>query len=95
MQGRKGGIVTHILQVIPEVNPIHCIVHKLELAVLDSVKTIPFLKKYEETIKGIFILYQSSPKRMRGLDAVAETMEVDMYKFSDLKKVFNFVGNLM
>ena len=55
MQGRKSGVAAHILNIITETIPIHCIAHKLELAVMDSIKNIPFLKRYEETIKGIFI----------------------------------------
>jgi len=91
MQGHKSCVIAHIRQEVPEVIPMHCIAHKLELAILDSVKSIPFLKKYDETIKGIFILYHNSPKGMRGLDAVAGAMEVDICRFSDLKNVFVYM----
>lgn len=49
MQGHKSCVIAHIRQEVPEVIPMHCIAHKLELAILDSVKSIPFLKKYEGT----------------------------------------------
>lgn len=62
--------------------------HKLELAVLDSIKNIPFLKRYEETIKGIFIMYNSSPKKLRDLQEVADAVDVDILRFSDLKVCF-------
>ena len=89
MQGRKSGVVGHILNEIPDIIPIHCIAHKLELAVLDSIKNIPFLKRYEDTMKGIFITYHASPKKLRGLNELAVALEVDILQFSDLKKVCN------
>jgi hypothetical protein len=51
MQGRKGNVVAHILQEISKSISMHCIAHKL-----GSVKSIPFLQKYEEVLP---------PKRMR------------------------------
>lgn len=89
MQGRKSGVVGHILNEIPDIIPIHCIAHKLELAVLDSTKNIPFLKRNEDTMKGIFIMYHASPKKLRGLNELAVALEVDILQFSDLKKVCN------
>ena len=87
MMGNKGGVKALILKVIPAVIPMHCIAHKLELAVLDSVKHIAFLKKYEATLKGLFTMYRALPKRMRGLKAVSEALDEDLSTLSDIAKV--------
>lgn len=44
MQGRIGSAVAHILHELQEAIPMQCIAHKLELLILDSVKSIHFLK---------------------------------------------------
>ncbi|KAK3095892.1 hypothetical protein FSP39_020416 [Pinctada imbricata] len=86
MLGKKSGVIAHILNRVPEVIPIHCVAHKLELAILDSVKNIPFLKKYDSTLRGLFIMYRASPKRLRELRSVAESLETSVISFTDLKK---------
>lgn len=43
-----------------------------ELAVLDSIINIPFLKISEETLRDVFMLFHSSPERMRCLIGVGE-----------------------
>lgn len=40
--------VTHPLCII------HCVAHKLELAVLDAVKRRPYLSTFENTVKEVY-----------------------------------------
>lgn len=44
MQGRIGSAVAHILQELSEAIPKQFIAHTLDLLILDSVKSIPFIK---------------------------------------------------
>jgi hypothetical protein len=87
MLGKKSGVITHIQRQVPQIIPIHCVAHKLELAILDAVKNLPFLKKYYDTIRGLFIMYRASPKRLRDLQAISNSFEVTVKSFTDLKKV--------
>ena len=34
--------------------PIHCVAHCLELAILDAVKEVPYLKTFQETVQAVF-----------------------------------------
>ena len=89
MQGLKGGVVGLMMREIPQFISMHCIAHKLELAVLDCVKHLPFLMKYDDTIKGIFVMYRASPKRLRQLKEISSSLESNIVQFTDLKKVSN------
>jgi hypothetical protein len=40
MEGHKSGAVSHCLDAASHVIPIHCVAHKLELAVLDAVQDV-------------------------------------------------------
>ena len=48
MLGHKGGVITKIKEVIPTALGIHCVAHKLELAVLDASKSCPQMAKFED-----------------------------------------------
>ena len=61
MMGCKCGVVTCIQQSFPRVIPIHCVAHKLELGILDGVKTVKYLSEFKAIVKKIFLFYHYSP----------------------------------
>lgn len=63
MMGAKTVVAGRLKQRIPHIITIHCVAHKLELAVLDSVKGCEYLVKFEDTLKTIFKMYYYSPKK--------------------------------
>ena len=67
MMGSKSGVATHIKQSFLWVIPIHCVSHKLELGILDGVKAVKYLSKFEAIMKTIYLFYHYSPKRRRKL----------------------------
>ena len=87
MQGLKSGTMKLILDQAPWVFPMHCVAHKLELAALDSVKQHSYLRKFEDTIKGIFNFYHQSFKRRREVKAIAAVLEEDLAHISGVKQV--------
>ena len=89
MQGQKGGTMAHILAKAPWIIPMHCVAHKLELAALDASKSVTYLQKFEDTIKGIFLFYHYSPKCRREVKEIAEILQEDLVYISSLKQVYN------
>lgn len=65
----------------------HCVAHKLELAILDAVKEMPILKNFEETIKLIYKFYHYSPKRRREVKAIPAVLDEDLCHLSSIKQV--------
>lgn len=63
-------------------------VHKLELLILDVVKSWKYLSDFfEEVIKGIYEFYHYSPKRRRELKAISDILDNDLVHFSSIKQV--------
>ena len=46
---------------------IHCIAHKLELAVLDACKQVVYVHKLQTTIKSLLKYYSNSSERLNEL----------------------------
>ena len=66
MIGKKSGVAVQIQKKVPQpVVILHCVAHNLELAVLDAVKTVPYLETFHETIRQVFKFYYYSPKKRR------------------------------
>lgn len=87
MMGCNSGVSTQLKDTVPHLVSVHCVAHKLELSVLDAVKTEDYLKKFENTVKQIFKFYYRSPKRRRELKAVAEMLESELSHYGDIKTV--------
>ena len=67
MSGHVSGVQPRIKQKQPAVVYTHCIVHRLEVAVLDSIKRDNCLKEFDEEINNIFQFYFYSSDRRREL----------------------------
>ena len=80
MVGEVGGVYALLKQDIPHLIKVHCIAHRLELAFADTVKAIPKLEEAKTMLQGIWKHYHYSPKAVRELKELAETMEVRSYK---------------
>ena len=59
---------------------VHCIAHRLELAFSDTVKAVPQLEEAKDMLQGIWKHYHYSPKAVRELKELAESMQVKAYK---------------
>lgn len=87
MQGLKTGTMARIMKVAPWTVPMHCVAHKLELAALDSIKSDSYMRRFEDTAKGIYMFYHFSPKRRREVKAVAEFYGQELAHISGIKQV--------
>ena len=72
---------------IPHLVVIHCMAHRFQLEVLDSLKTVPFMQEVEKTLRGSYIYYYSSPKRSSQLKEVAAALQMQLLKLKDINAV--------
>ena len=87
MTGKKSGVVVQIQKVPQTVVILHCVAHNLELAVLDAVKTVPYLENFHETIRQVFKFYYYSLKKRGEVNAVSEILDENPAHFnSNIKK---------
>lgn len=85
--GKKSGVVVQIQKVPQPVVILHCVAHNLELAVLDAVKTVPYLENFHETIRQVFKFDYYSPKKRREVNAVSEILDENPAHFNiNIKK---------
>ncbi len=82
IMSEKTRVAGRLKQRLPIIT-IHCVAHKLERAVLDSVKR--YLVKFEDTLKTIFKMYYYSPKKRRELTEVSALPNEKVTYFSGLK----------
>ena len=62
MMAKRRGVIQQLQPDIRRpVIGIHCIAHRIELAVLDAVKTSSYQKRFKDTINYIFEFYFYSP----------------------------------
>ena len=55
MMGKHSGVATKLKERVGNyLVAIHYVAHCLELAVLDAVKEVPYLKTFQETVKEVF-----------------------------------------
>ena len=75
MMGEINGVAGQLKRRVPHIVVLHCVAHKLELAVLDAVKRVAYLQKFDDTLKAVFKMYYRSPKKRRELKDIGEIVE--------------------
>ncbi|XP_032339085.1 zinc finger protein 862 isoform X1 [Camelus ferus] len=82
-----GGLVEKFQEIIPQLLPVHCVAHRLHLAVVDACGGIDLVKKCDRHIRTVFKFYQSSNKRLNELQAGAALLEQEIIRLKDLNAV--------
>ena len=59
----------------------------MELAVSDCIESDDYIKKFEETLEGIFLMYFYSPKMAREIKAIADLENEVIRHFGGMKKI--------
>lgn len=86
--GAKNGVAKKVNDSVSnKVLVTHCVAHRLELGVLDAVKEMPYLKKFEDTIKRICKFYSFSPKRREELKHLASVLDEAILMHTEIKAV--------
>ncbi|XP_043319988.1 zinc finger protein 862 [Cervus canadensis] len=82
-----GGLVEKLQEILPRLLPVHCVAHRLPLAVVDACGGIDLVKKCDRHIRTVFKFYQSSNKRLNELQEGAAPLEQEMVRLKDLNAV--------
>ena len=80
MMGRQNGVLKKIKDDVPHLIEMHCVAHKLELAILDAFKDESILTELKDLLQGIYKHYHYSPKALRELNELAQVLELSVLK---------------
>ena len=75
MLGEKSGVYALLKHEIPHIIKAHCTAHRLELSFADTLSAVPILQEAKEMLQGLWKQYHYSPKAVRELKEIAESME--------------------
>ena len=78
MLGRKSGVAAHLQLLYPQLIVWHCLNHRLELAVGDTVKQTNNVNHFKSFLDKMYTLYHRSPKNCRELAEHAQQLEVNL-----------------
>uniref|UniRef100_A0A8C6WVY2 HAT C-terminal dimerisation domain-containing protein n=1 Tax=Neogobius melanostomus TaxID=47308 RepID=A0A8C6WVY2_9GOBI len=84
LTGRVGGLVTKLKQDFPKVQSIHCLAHRLELAVKDSLKEVAGCNQFEFFISKLYALYNQLSKNARLLQEAATGLNMQIIKIGQI-----------
>ena len=84
MLGSKSGVATRLKESFPQLIVWHCLNHRIELAVTDSIEQIEGCFPMISFFKKIYSIYSTSPKRCRELHEIAEDLEMQVKKIGKI-----------
>ena len=76
MLGRKAGVAKILRDKFPRIIVWHCIAHRLELSVHDSVTEVAGINSFKCFIDLLYTTYHASPKDRNELQRCATALEV-------------------
>ncbi|CAG8473015.1 9693_t:CDS:2 [Cetraspora pellucida] len=71
----RTGVAARLKKYNPYLTKNHCIAHQLHLASQDAAEQVPYFKKYDALVKGIYLYFSNSYKRLLTLKLVQNTLE--------------------
>lgn len=80
MLGKKTGFAKQLMETFPNLIVWHCLNHRLELGVHDSVKEVSGINHFKIFMDKIRNVYSNSPKNSRQLAEVAKSLEEEILK---------------
>jgi len=86
MIGQHNGLAVLLKAKFPLTQSFHCMAHRLELAVKNSVDAVNPVSHFRILIDAIYKVYSQSPKNQREIDKIAASMSVELMK---VQKVFD------
>ena len=87
MSGHKSGVQARLKEKQKGLIYTHCVAHRLELAVLDSIKFDTYLSEFDEGINNIFHFYYYSPVRRKELKDLAQLLNDEFKQLGRLKNI--------
>ena len=88
MSGYKSGVQKRFKDKIPGLVYTHCVAHRTELAILDSIKSDDeYLEKFDDNLNKIFKFYYVSPVRRKELKKIGDMFGSEFRQLGLLKKI--------
>jgi hypothetical protein len=78
MLGKKAGVARMITDKFPHVIPWHCLAHRLELGVHDTLAEVSGTNNFKSFIDKLYSLFSMSPKNRRELRDIGEQLHVQL-----------------
>ena len=85
MVGRRAGVATLLKQSNPEMIAIHCVAHRLALAVAQAGDAVPYVKAFKTLLYNLYSFYENSPVRTAGLSAIQSILHDPSLKLKQAK----------
>uniref|UniRef100_UPI003AAB9DCF E3 SUMO-protein ligase KIAA1586-like n=1 Tax=Centroberyx gerrardi TaxID=166262 RepID=UPI003AAB9DCF len=80
----KNGVIAKLKGDFPNVKSIHCLAHRLELAVHDSLKSVSGCNHFEMFISKLYSLFHQSHKTARLLQEAANDLNIEILKIGQV-----------
>ena len=77
MTGKSNGVAARLKQQQPSLVSIHCVAHRLALAVIEAANTVPSVKQFKSHLNSLFTYFHRSPKRGGHLDATFKQLKAE------------------
>lgn len=81
------GVAKQFQDDCPGLVAVHCIAHRLELAIGDALKCVKFAGVAEDVVKGIYTFYHSSPKRTKELKDIGEVLNEKVLRHVGIHRI--------
>ncbi|XP_023930781.1 zinc finger protein 862-like [Lingula anatina] len=79
MTGKTNGVAAILQRDVPWLVQIHCLAHRLELAIKDCLKDT-YMDEIVNILVSVYYFYKGSPKRLRELESIADIMDEQFLK---------------
>lgn len=78
--GKKCGVAKRLKEIYPLIFNWHCLNHRLELAVNDTMKDLTAINHFKSFIDSLYVLYNNSPKNKNELKDACNELDVIFVK---------------
>ncbi|KAF2890112.1 hypothetical protein ILUMI_16062, partial [Ignelater luminosus] len=80
MLGRKSGVAAKLLESFPKIIVWHCLNHRLQLSLDDSISEIKHVNHFKIFLDKIYCVYHQSNKNQTELETIAKELEIEITK---------------
>ncbi|KAK9976954.1 hypothetical protein ABG768_018775 [Culter alburnus] len=84
MTGKDSGLFVRLKKDFPSLKSVHCLAHKLELAVHNSLKCVTGCNHFEHFISKLYTMYHQSTKNARLLSEAASAVHISLLKIGKI-----------
>lgn len=84
LTGKTTGVIARLKCNFPNIQSIHCLAHRLELAVHDSLREVAGCNHFEFFISKLYSLYHQSAKNARLLEDAAADLNMQILRIGQI-----------